>query len=230
MLIFVRQATRASMDLLDCPLCLFLMCEPVTASCGHTFCRRCVAGCLPAKCPLCKERLKPRDVRGIKNNVFLSGVVEKCCPEETKMKCHIQEKLRAGEFAEALRIANEAIDQGMDAPCDCERKQTLSEMCVECIKCPTIHARSWVKQSTLICVGSNITLQYSSETVSSPRFYALHSQFGQVPGASPSAPQDTARGTNPAVQHKAEEACVLTQVHLPLKPLLKLIDDKSELS
>ncbi|XP_076018963.1 LON peptidase N-terminal domain and RING finger protein 1 [Genypterus blacodes] len=102
------------MDLLDCPMCLFLMCEPVSMSCGHTFCRRCVAGCLPSKCPLCKERLKPRDVKGIRNNVFLSGIVEKCCPEETKMKCLIQEKLRAGEFVEALRIANEAADQVPD--------------------------------------------------------------------------------------------------------------------
>ncbi|KAF7666133.1 hypothetical protein LDENG_00119550 [Lucifuga dentata] len=98
------------MDLLDCPLCLFLMCEPVTMSCGHTFCRRCVADCLPSKCPSCKERLKQKDVKSVKNNVFLIGVVEKCCPDETKMKCHIQEKLKAKEYLEALRIANEGLD------------------------------------------------------------------------------------------------------------------------
>lgn len=98
------------MELLECPLCLFLMCEPVTMPCGHSFCRRCVKGFLPSKCPQCKERLKPREVRAMRNNVLLISVVEKCCPEETKMKCHIQEKLKASLFMEALRITNEGID------------------------------------------------------------------------------------------------------------------------
>nr|XP_040031527.1 LON peptidase N-terminal domain and RING finger protein 1 isoform X3 [Gasterosteus aculeatus aculeatus] len=97
------------MDLLECPLCLFLMCEPVTMSCGHTFCRRCAGGYLPSKCPSCKERFKQKEVKSMKNNVLLIGIVEKCCPEETKTKCHLQEKLKANEFPEALRIANEGL-------------------------------------------------------------------------------------------------------------------------
>uniref|UniRef100_A0A3B5APJ6 LON peptidase N-terminal domain and RING finger protein 1-like n=1 Tax=Stegastes partitus TaxID=144197 RepID=A0A3B5APJ6_9TELE len=97
------------MDLLECPLCLFLMCEPVTMSCGHTFCRRCVGGFLPSKCPSCKERLKQKEVKSMKNNVLLISVAEKCCPEETRMKCHIQEKLKANDFSEALRIADEGL-------------------------------------------------------------------------------------------------------------------------
>lgn len=101
------------MDLLECPLCLFLMWEPVTMSCGHTYCRRCVsAGYLPSKCPSCKERLKQREVKSMRNNVLLISVVEKCCPDETKTKCHIQEKLKVNEFTEALRIANEGLHLG----------------------------------------------------------------------------------------------------------------------
>lgn len=46
----------------------------------------------------------------MKNNVLLISVAEKCCPDETKMKCHIQEKLKAKEFLEALRVANEGIN------------------------------------------------------------------------------------------------------------------------
>lgn len=97
------------MELLECPLCCFLMCEPVTMSCGHTFCRRCVGGYLPSKCPACKERLKQREVRAMKNNVLLIGVVEKCCPDEARVKCQILEKLKLGHFEEALRVANEGL-------------------------------------------------------------------------------------------------------------------------
>ena len=100
------------MDILECPLCLFLMCEPVTMACGHTFCRRCVGGYLPSKCPVCKERLKQRDVKSMKNNIMLISVIEKCCPDETKTKCQVQEKLKSNDFTEALRIANEGLNLG----------------------------------------------------------------------------------------------------------------------
>ncbi len=47
--------------------------------------------------------------------MLLFSVIEKCCPEETKMKCHIQEKLKTSEFTDALRIADEGIEMGKDA-------------------------------------------------------------------------------------------------------------------
>ncbi|CAG10114.1 unnamed protein product [Tetraodon nigroviridis] len=83
------------MDLLECPICLFLMSEPVTVSCGHTFCRRCVGGSLPPRCPSCKDRFKQREVKNIRNNVLLIGIVEKCCPDETKVKCLVQERAQS---------------------------------------------------------------------------------------------------------------------------------------
>ncbi|XP_029579664.1 LON peptidase N-terminal domain and RING finger protein 1 isoform X2 [Salmo trutta] len=97
------------MDLLECPICLFLMCEPATMSCGHTFCRSCLGNYLSSRCPACKEIFKQRDANNIKNNILLFSVVEKCCPEETRIKCHILEKLKTREFTEALRIADEGI-------------------------------------------------------------------------------------------------------------------------
>uniref|UniRef100_A0A8C7JGH3 LON peptidase N-terminal domain and ring finger 4 n=1 Tax=Oncorhynchus kisutch TaxID=8019 RepID=A0A8C7JGH3_ONCKI len=97
------------MDLLECPICLFLMCEPATMSCGHTFCRSCLGNYLSSGCPVCKEIFKQRDAKNIKNNILLFSVIEKCCPEETRIKCHILEKLKTSEFTEALRIANEGI-------------------------------------------------------------------------------------------------------------------------
>ncbi|KAI1898402.1 hypothetical protein AGOR_G00071960 [Albula goreensis] len=114
------------MDLLECPICEFLMCEPVTVSCGHSFCRRCVGTNLPSRCPVCKDKLKLRDVKNIKNNVLLFSVIEKCCPEEVKLKCHLQESLKAGEFTQALRVA----DEGMEiAPDDLSLKLWRAEAC-----------------------------------------------------------------------------------------------------
>ncbi|XP_055783559.1 LON peptidase N-terminal domain and RING finger protein 1-like isoform X2 [Salvelinus fontinalis] len=97
------------MDLLECPICLFLMCEPATMSCGHTFCRSCLGNYLSSRCPACKEIFKQREAKNIKNNILLFSVIEKCCPEETRIKCHILEKLKTSEFTEALRIADEGI-------------------------------------------------------------------------------------------------------------------------
>ncbi|RXN11046.1 LON peptidase N-terminal domain and RING finger 1-like protein [Labeo rohita] len=82
---------------------------------------------LPSRCPTCKERLKQRDAKNIKNNVLLFSVIEKCCPEETKMKCHIQEKLKTSEFTEALRIADEGIEM---APEDVSLKVWRAEACM----------------------------------------------------------------------------------------------------
>ncbi|XP_060741488.1 LON peptidase N-terminal domain and RING finger protein 1 isoform X2 [Tachysurus vachellii] len=91
------------MEHLDCPICLFLLFEPVTMSCGHSFCRRCIMGvCVPSRCPVCMERLKQRDAKNIKNNVLLFCIIEKYCPEETKTRSEIQESLVAGDFTKAL--------------------------------------------------------------------------------------------------------------------------------
>uniref|UniRef100_A0AAY5K042 LON peptidase N-terminal domain and ring finger 1 n=1 Tax=Esox lucius TaxID=8010 RepID=A0AAY5K042_ESOLU len=115
------------MDLLECPICLFLMCEPATMSCGHSFCRRCLGNSLPSRCPACKERFKQKDTKNIKNNVLLFSVVEKCCPEETRMKCNILEKLKTSEYTEALRIVDEAIQL---APADVSLKLWRAEASV----------------------------------------------------------------------------------------------------
>lgn len=43
---------------LECSLCLNLVCEPISISCGHTFCRVCLVKSLARhkkKCPQCRE-------------------------------------------------------------------------------------------------------------------------------------------------------------------------------
>ncbi|XP_033878198.3 LON peptidase N-terminal domain and RING finger protein 1-like [Acipenser ruthenus] len=100
------------MELLLCPSCQCLLSESVTVSCGHSFCKRCLGKTLPPQCPVCKERLKLWDVKSVRNNVVLFAVMEKCCPEETKLqkiKCNLRERLQNREFKQALQMANEGM-------------------------------------------------------------------------------------------------------------------------
>ncbi|CAM9606992.1 unnamed protein product, partial [Ectocarpus fasciculatus] len=42
---------------LECAVCLSLVCEPVSLSCGHSFCRVCLVNTLrrnKKKCPTCR--------------------------------------------------------------------------------------------------------------------------------------------------------------------------------
>jgi len=44
-------------SMLECSVCLQLLCEPVTTPCGHSFCRPCLVGTLrknKKKCPSCR--------------------------------------------------------------------------------------------------------------------------------------------------------------------------------
>eukprot|EP00960_Hanusia_phi_P048145 758784-Hanusia_phi.AAC.8 len=49
-----------STSLLECPICLQLLGEPITTPCGHTFCRFCLVFALrktKKKCPACRQDL-----------------------------------------------------------------------------------------------------------------------------------------------------------------------------
>lgn len=52
----LREVIRAE---LECQVCYAVMVDPITTSCGHTFCRRCVARVLDHSnlCPICRRQL-----------------------------------------------------------------------------------------------------------------------------------------------------------------------------
>ncbi|KAL6995160.1 hypothetical protein U1Q18_005295 [Sarracenia purpurea var. burkii] len=70
-------------DDFDCTLCLKLLYEPITTSCGHSFCRSCLFQSMDRgnRCPLCRTVLfiSPR---ACAISVTLNNIIQKNFPEE----------------------------------------------------------------------------------------------------------------------------------------------------
>ncbi|SPB48151.1 unnamed protein product [Aspergillus niger] len=78
----LKEAVRAE---LDCQVCYSLILDPLTTSCGHTFCRGCVAMVLNHSdlCPLCRRKLNMAStVRAEPANRRISNLVEALFPEQ----------------------------------------------------------------------------------------------------------------------------------------------------
>ncbi|XP_060740340.1 tripartite motif-containing protein 16-like [Tachysurus vachellii] len=71
-----------SVDQFTCSMCLDLLKDPVTLSCGHSFCKVCINSCWDQEdqkdvysCPQCRDTFTPRPV--LRRNNILAEVVEK---------------------------------------------------------------------------------------------------------------------------------------------------------
>uniref|UniRef100_H3BGV7 LON peptidase N-terminal domain and ring finger 4 n=1 Tax=Latimeria chalumnae TaxID=7897 RepID=H3BGV7_LATCH len=103
-----------AMEWLLCPGCQCPLADPVTVSCGHSFCKRCLGKSLPRRCPTCGERLKLMDTEGPRVSILLCGVLEKCFARETKLaklRSSLQDQLREQKFKEALKFATKGVDR-----------------------------------------------------------------------------------------------------------------------
>lgn len=81
MLELLKEVTKSEMD---CQVCYGLMLDPLTTTCGHTFCRKCVARVLDHSnlCPICRKELAmPPGVQHEPANSRLSKLVKKICPD-----------------------------------------------------------------------------------------------------------------------------------------------------
>ncbi|XP_034085086.1 LON peptidase N-terminal domain and RING finger protein 3-like [Gymnodraco acuticeps] len=88
---------------LECSLCMRLFYEPVTTSCGHTFCLRCLERCMDhnPKCPLCKEELSEFLVqRQYCKTVLIEKLILRYFPSELKER----QKIHQDEMAELSNL------------------------------------------------------------------------------------------------------------------------------
>lgn len=88
---------------LDCHVCYGLMLDPLTTTCGHTFCRKCVARVLDHStlCPICRRDLAmPPGVAKVPGNQRLSRLLSELCPDlvaEREKAAALEEGAMVGE-------------------------------------------------------------------------------------------------------------------------------------
>jgi len=81
MLDHLKEASKLE---LDCQVCYALVLDPLTTTCGHTFCRKCVARVLDHStlCPICRRNLPmPPGVRNVPGNQRLQKLLLALCPD-----------------------------------------------------------------------------------------------------------------------------------------------------
>ncbi|XP_042138790.1 breast cancer type 1 susceptibility protein isoform X8 [Peromyscus maniculatus bairdii] len=65
----VQNVLHAMQKILECPICLELIKEPISTKCDHIFCKFCMLKLLnqkkgPSQCPLCKNEITKRSLQG----------------------------------------------------------------------------------------------------------------------------------------------------------------------
>lgn len=92
---------------LDCLVCYQLMLDPTTTTCGHTFCRRCLARVMDHSsiCPFCRRGLHvPASLQDQSGNAILNSLLNGLCPELVTAR------------AATLRAEEQAGDNILDTP------------------------------------------------------------------------------------------------------------------
>lgn len=92
---------------LDCLVCYNLMLDPTTTSCGHTFCRRCLARVMDHSsiCPFCRRGLHvPASLQNQSSNVILNSLLNGLCPDLVSAR------------VDALKAEEQAGDNVLNVP------------------------------------------------------------------------------------------------------------------
>ncbi|XP_077182612.1 LON peptidase N-terminal domain and RING finger protein 1-like isoform X2 [Paroedura picta] len=135
------------MELFLCPSCHLALWEPVTVSCGHSFCRRCLTGESPSQCCVCGDEFFLLGSRTVQCNVLLGDLLEKCVDKGTRvarLKGALTALLRIGDCKGALQ----ALQKGVGfAPDDHELRMCRSEVHISLQQYPEA-----LKDLEMLCV------------------------------------------------------------------------------
>ncbi|XDV34996.1 hypothetical protein PO909_005053 [Leuciscus waleckii] len=114
---------------LQCSICLEVLTDPVTTSCGHNFCRTCLTKCWTDTqtffCPLCKENFSKRP--DLKINTTLREVVQ-----HFKEKLNLVPRLKKHKLINPVENLEDYICQKHERPLElfCRDDQTC--VCLPC--------------------------------------------------------------------------------------------------
>lgn len=102
-------------DSLNCSICFGVLKCPVTAPCGHTFCRQCCFG--RTQCIQCNEKF-PISNSGFEQDILVRRLVDKWWNSEIKSAELTEEALRYLEnnsLVESLRCCHESLEKGKNS-------------------------------------------------------------------------------------------------------------------
>ncbi|KAK7889163.1 hypothetical protein WMY93_024723 [Mugilogobius chulae] len=111
-----------SEDEIHCPICLEIFTDPVSTSCGHSFCKRCINQHWNKSsilhCPVCKQHFSSRP--DLKTNIVMSQMI-------TQFKTTRRKKKVTGLKRQALGVN--------DVPCDLcsEPRSKAQKSCLLCL-------------------------------------------------------------------------------------------------
>lgn len=116
---YMRQYWRENIsplqrNVFSCPSCKGVLHEPITISCGHTYCRMCLQKGPLRTCRVCQCKVKNQMVN-VKPNVLISSLVDRWWSGEVegvKLRSQGNECFREKQLEKAMDLYNQAVRSG----------------------------------------------------------------------------------------------------------------------